>query len=212
MDYTTNTYLLIRHGESEINKIYADIFDRDIKPETPFTTPDPEIGLTKLGERQARELGHHLLYESLYHQSFFQTTYCYVSPYKRARATATLALDALHQRHVTPRSPIEHPLLREREWGELTNVVMARQHKTEHFGYYHKPQGGESFADLYTRVALFFNDVRVQKSVVLIFGHGEWIRVARQFLLRQTVANFMESPRPTNCSITKIEPYEMQLP
>lgn len=187
------TIYLIRHGQSEGNVNTQVYYDKN----------DCDIELTVVGHFQSLAAGAELA-RSIGHRA--PRIIC--SPYMRAKQTASGIYSVLAE-DFTP-SLQEEVLLREREWGSLRTVVDNRHLKREeHFNFYYRAECGESFADAYQRVVLFFQDLTLQRlrdplddRPIVIVSHGEWIRLALMYLDGHTVEYFtVNRKNPKNCVI-----------
>jgi broad specificity phosphatase PhoE len=185
---------LIRHAESEGN------VDKSVY----YEKHDSEICITEHGHSQAKECSTQLL--QLIGDA---SADIYVSSYIRARQTAQYVFDALQQDDQRLVTTQENPLLRERDWGGLRDIVDNRHLKKEgHFNFYYRPDKGESYADAYGRVFSFFTHLRCirqqknYKSDIVIVSHGEWIRLALMYLDGFGVDHFAEHRKnPKNATI-----------
>jgi broad specificity phosphatase PhoE len=179
---------LIRHAESEGN----------FNPVAYTKKQDCDIELTPKGEAQAKSLAEEIQKLNLSPVRIFY------SPYLRARKTAGIVVDLL------PLETIllfcENPLLVERNWGELRDRVMVRQHINGDFGFFNRPNRGESFFDLYQRVIMFRESVlkKYKSEDILIFTHGEWMKIYNMIEMCQSVEGFNRDARSfkvPNCKI-----------
>jgi len=148
---------------------------------------DHEIPLTEKGVKDAEKK---YSSEKLYNQIYY-------SPYTRCVHTKNLLFG--------DSKGIENPLLIERQWGQLRNLVGTKNFdKKVHFNFFYRPQNGESFFDVYQRVALFFEFIKSRHSTlhnICIVSHGEWIKVACMYLEGNTVEDFHnDRSRITNLS------------
>jgi len=183
---------LIRHGQSEGNLNTQVYYDKN----------DCDIELTALGHEQSLEAGTQLA-ALISHP----TPQLVCSPYMRAKQTASNIYSVLAQDRVP--SLTEDVLVREREWGSLRTVVDNRHLKREeHFNFYYRAECGESYADAYQRVVLFFQGVLLERmrnssdAPIVIISHGEWIRLALMYLDANDVEWFaLNRKNPKNCSI-----------
>lgn len=184
---------LIRHGQSEGNLNTQVYYDKN----------DCDIELTSFGHEQSLAAGAELA-TLISHPN--PRIIC--SPYVRAKQTASNIYSVLAQDSVP--SLEEDVLVREREWGSLRTVVDNRHLKREeHFNFYYRAEQGESYADAYQRVVLFFQAILLQRmrtplddSPIVIVSHGEWIRLAVMYLDSNDVQWFAVNRRnPKNCSI-----------
>lgn len=173
----------IRHGESLGNvdhKVYYDM-------------PDWKVPLTKNGEEQARKIGKTLNGE------YFDFDAIIHSPYVRAVETAKIINEELSPKLTM----IENPLCREREWGSLRDEIESvetKEQKEELFDFFRRPQGGESFADLYQRAIIFFNDIdKMGYTNIIVVSHGEFIKICHMILCNINVEGFYRIPDIKNC-------------
>ncbi len=147
--------------------------------------PDHHAGLTDVGRDQARVLGERLAGE------FGAFDLVYHSGYRRARETAELVLAAMGQ---SPAPTVrEHILLRERDAGYTFNMTSTEaeaafpwlQEYWRTVGpFYARPPGGESMADVASRVQLFLESCEpaLAGRRVLLVTHVGTARMIR-FLL-----------------------------
>lgn len=184
---------LVRHGQSEGNLDTQVYYDKN----------DCDIELTSLGHEQSLAAGTELA-TLLTHPH--PQVIC--SPYMRAKQTASNIYSILAQDSLP--SLREDVLVREREWGSLRTVVDNRHLKREeHFNFYYRAECGESYADAYQRVVLFFQGILLQQlhnpsndAPIIIISHGEWIRLALMYLDGNDVEYFtVNRKNPKNCSI-----------
>ena len=188
----TSKLFLIRHAESEGN------VDKSVY----YEKHDSEIVITKNGHEQAKECAASLL--SLTNAN---TIDLHVSSYIRATQTSYYIAEEFIMDGKTVKFH-ENPLLRERDWGSLRDIVDNRHLKKEtHFNFYYRPDKGESYADAYHRVVTFFTHLRCARqpddtSDIVIVSHGEWIRLALMYLDGFGVEHFTENRKnPKNASI-----------
>jgi broad specificity phosphatase PhoE len=180
---------LIRHAESEGN----------VNKSVYYEKHDSEICITENGHAQAQECAATLL--SLTNEN---TIDLHVSSYVRAIQTANY----IGEKFIVAGKTVkfhENPLLRERDWGSLRDIVDNRHLKKEaHFNFYYRPDHGESYADAYHRVVTFFTHLRQSRCEgdIVIVSHGEWIRLALMYLDGFGVQHFAEHRKnPKNASI-----------
>ena len=151
--------VLVRHGESRGNVAAAAAQEADAEV-IEVGQRDADVPLSDVGQDQARALGTGL--RALLSDE--RPTLVWSSPYVRARQTAELSLAAAGE---------ERPVwvderLRDRELGVLdlltTKGVQNRYpleaERRRWLGkFYHRPPGGESWADVVLRVRSFVNDL-----------------------------------------------------
>jgi broad specificity phosphatase PhoE len=151
---------LVRHGESTANVAAeraeaagADVIEVDHR--------DADVPLSDLGEEQSRALGHELADRGVDDVPVV----LWVSPYRRAQQTISIALETggLDE---PPRRVDER--LRDRELGVLDRLTRTgvrnrypdeEAHRQWLGKYYHRPAGGESWADVMLRLRSVLVDV-----------------------------------------------------
>ena len=176
---------IVRHGQSAGN-VARDAADAAGLAVIDVQIRDVDVPLSELGERQAAALGH-------WFSSFPEherPEAVLVSPYVRARQTAKAICEAGGVTEAA-REPVVDERLREREfgiWDRLTTAgVRAKfpeqaEQRTLLGKFYHRPPGGESWADVILRlrsaldtISLHFADRRVlivcHQVVVLCFRY-----------------------------------------
>jgi broad specificity phosphatase PhoE len=154
---------LVRHGES-MGNVAASRAQREGLDVIPLDIRDADVPLSPVGARQARALGEWLSAHRGRIDEFW------VSPYVRARETLAIAL--AEDEAPVPAAVRTVPVtiderLRDRELGILdllTRAGVERLHPGEaerrrHLGkFYHRPPGGESWADVALRLRSFLRD------------------------------------------------------
>jgi len=170
---------LIRHGESVGNVDGMEY----------FRTEDSKIPLTSKGKEQSHNAGLHL-------SDFIgikDRVLVVNSPYLRTQQTADEICSVLERASFNLQRD-ESPLLYERSWGALRDLVKNHKHTANDFTFFSRPMNGESFADVFVRVNLFFSSYITEMydsfDVIVVVTHGEWIKVAEMFLAKTTVADF----------------------
>jgi len=197
--------LLVRHGESAGN-VARDAAEAVGALEIDIDLRDVDVDLSETGERQARSLGHWL--EGLDRPP----TVALASPYVRARRTLEIAvetagieIDARHDER-----------LREREFGALDRLTRrgieerfpAEAEARAHLGkFYHRPPGGESWADVGLRVRSVIDSLAREHAAedVVIVAHQVVILMFRYVLEHMTEQEVLEVSRQDellNCSVT----------
>lgn len=183
----------IRHGQSKGNVDVKEYYNK----------ADSDVELTEKGKQQSREAGTALI-QRLTNGA---TPIMIHSPYIRARDTAD-EIDSVFIMAGIIAERYENPCIYERMWGSLRDIVNARSHTPEHFRFYYRPDRGESYADVYIRLGLFFSSTvqpvidskRVEDLIVVT--HGDVIKVAKMILKGQTILAFeADSSFPKNCEI-----------
>jgi broad specificity phosphatase PhoE len=173
---------LVRHAQSAGN-VANDAAIAGRLPELDLAERDMDVPLSDLGRQQATDLGGWLA--AAPHRP--DVVVC--SPYRRAVETAELALGAsgldLAVRY--------DERLREREFGildRLTKVGIEARHPEQAAAraflgkFYHRPPGGESWADVAARVRSFTTDLRLDLAGadVLVISHQAVITLFRYVL------------------------------
>ena len=185
---------LVRHAQSVGN----------VNPVEYYKKHDSEIELTPHGYTQAKECAQILL-DTI---GPGKDVKLFTSPYARALETSSVIKEKFTNdfRYI---EIFENALLREREWGNLRDLISSREFDAKvHFNFYHRPLFGESFADAHVRVVTFFNMLQhallycACETDVIIVSHGEWIRLALMYLDGTTVQQFVGTRDiPKNCSV-----------
>jgi broad specificity phosphatase PhoE len=178
---------LIRHGQSEGNVDKTKYFEK----------LDCEIELTELGGTQAVTAA--LDIADYCDESRFAGNIFY-SPYIRAEQTAHIICDKLESYGSYVICYECDPRLREREWGGLRDIVMSGQKTESHFNFFYRPDGGESFADCYDRVASFHQWLLTYhpQDDNIIVAHGEFNKLYAMYLMRWTLKEFDKWRTPRN--------------
>jgi 2,3-bisphosphoglycerate-dependent phosphoglycerate mutase len=202
--------VVMRHAESEAN-YHREYLEKVDSPATHLEIKfrDVDVPLTARGREQAQAAGRHLL---AHHAPF---DVAYVSPYRRTRDTAEVAIEGL-----TPPPPrVSEERLREREFGVLEGLTRRgwRQlHAAEHERrqkvgkYYYRPPGGESYPDVNLRVHSFLGTLVREHSGqrVLVVTHSVVVLSFRRLLERLEEDKVLELDRhdePKNASLSVYE-------
>lgn len=200
-----SSLLLVRHGESAGN-VARDAAEASGALEIDIDLRDMDVDLSEAGQRQAHSLGHWLA------QLDDPPTIALASPYVRARRTLEIAvetagidIDARHDER-----------LREREFGALDRLTKrgieerfpAEARARAHLGkFYHRPPGGESWADVGLRVRSVVDSLAQEApgEGVLIVAHQVVILMFRyvfEHLTEQEVLEVSRQDELLNCSVT----------
>jgi broad specificity phosphatase PhoE len=170
--------LLVRHGESEGNVAAAEANATGAE-EIDVPAREADVRLSELGRQQATALGAALVATG-------RPDLVSCSPYLRARETARLALEAAGM--PLPMNVDER--LRDRELGvldRLTEAGVVARYPEEHARrrwqgkFYHRPAGGESWADVALRLRGWLSDVNAEAAGarVLVVCHDVVIVLLR---------------------------------
>ncbi|WVZ82939.1 hypothetical protein U9M48_030140 [Paspalum notatum var. saurae] len=190
--------VLLRHGESEGNV-----------DEAAYTrVPDPQIGLTAKGWREADDCGRRLrdLFSS--DGSDDWKVYFYVSPYRRTLETLRGVGRTFSTHRVA--GVREEPRLREQDFGNFQDREQMRVEKEIRLRYgrfFYRFPNGESAADVYDRITGFRETLladidlgrlqspgpaarRTRDMNVVVVSHGLTLRVFLMRWYRWTVEQF----------------------
>jgi len=196
---------LSRHGESVANvaATSAELAGLDL---IPIDVRDADVPLSATGREQAAALAGWIGE----HRSALDVFW--VSPYLRARETLAIALG-----DGPPAAVIVDERLRDRELGILdlhTRHGVARLHPEEadrrrHLGkYYHRPPGGESWADVSLRLRSFLRDAAENRGeTALVVAHDAVVMLILSLLLpleESELLEFAASHTVLNASVTRL--------
>ncbi len=204
--------VLVRHAESQRNKAKkGSVYFADDEARKPVEgIPDHLISLTEEGARQAIQTG------IVLRERFGKFSYAYHSGYARTEETLNKILDAWPKRERKSIRVRSNLFIRERDPGYTYDMTRAEvdkafpwfeKHFNEFGGFFARPVGGESLAQVVERVYLFINMLfrdRVGQRV-LVVTHGGTLRCIR-FLLEhwdyEKALKWPEGQSPANCGIT----------
>ena len=201
---------LVRHGES-VGNVAASRAQREGLDVIPLDIRDADVPLSPVGARQAGALGEWLSDQRGRIDEFW------VSPYIRARETLAIALAEGEE----SASTIIDERLRDRELGILdllTRAGVERLHPGEaerrrHLGkFYHRPPGGESWADVALRLRSFLRDALSDAAPgpdrrVLVVVHDAVVMLLLYVLLplsEEQLLDFAADHTVENASITHL--------
>ena len=203
---TVTELWLVRHGES-VGNAAATRAEHEGLDRVPLDIRDADVPLSETGQEQAAALGTWLSQRASLVDAFW------VSPYVRARQTLTIALD---ETGATGSIRVDERL-RDRELGILdllTTRGVARFHPEEaerrlHLGkFYHRPPGGESWADVALRLRSFLVDAAGDPGeTAMIVAHDAIVMVLLALLLPLEEAELLEfaaSHTVLNASVTHV--------
>lgn len=183
------TLILLRHGQSQWNL------------ENRFTGFE-DVDITAAGEAEAHRAG----------ESLPAIDVVFSSTLKRARRTAELALTAAGQAHLIGQMSLSDAL-RERDYGDLTGLDKAEtaaQYGTEQVHIWRRsydvpPPGGESLADVVTRVGQYYDlvmaPVIAANRNTLVAAHGNSLRALLIVLGQETPDTIMNRELATGVPI-----------
>ncbi|MDT0115886.1 histidine phosphatase family protein [Microbacterium sp. PRF11] len=197
---------LVRHGESEGN-VAASRAERDGSPVIALDIRDADVELSPTGREQAAALGTWLRSVEGSVDEYW------VSPYRRALQTLAIALDDAR----TASGALVDERLRDRELGILDLLTwkgVEELHPEEaarrrHLGkYYHRPPGGESWADVALRLRSFLGEaLNRPASTVVVVAHDAVVMLILSVLLPLDEAKLMAfaaSHTVRNASVTEL--------
>ncbi|HVM08261.1 MAG TPA: histidine phosphatase family protein [Acidimicrobiales bacterium] len=205
---------IIRHGESAGN-VASDAAEAAGHPMIDIAHRDMDVPLSALGQLQAGAVGRWLADRG----GDELPTVVVCSPYVRACSTAELLLGSAGLR---PHHDVEFVVderVREREFGildRLTKVGIAERHPEQaefraHLGkFYHRPPGGESWADVVLRVRSLIDTIgrEFHGERVLVVTHQVVVLMFRYVLEHMDESQIMAIDRSeavANCSVTTFE-------
>lgn len=201
------TLWLVRHGESIAN-IAASRAEREGLDTVPIDIRDADVPLSDTGAEQARALGSWLATHSGGIGTYWS------SPYLRARETLALAAQ---EAGVDATAALDERL-RDRELGVLDLLTWrgVRQRYPEEAArrarlgkYYHRPPGGESWADVMLRLRSFAHDeFGPAEGTALLVAHDAVVMLLIGMLLPLPESELMEFAADhtvLNASVTRLD-------
>ena len=203
---------LVRHGQSQGN-VARDIADEAGLHEIDIDVRDVDVPLSELGHQQAEATGR--WFAALPPEQ--RPEVILSSPYLRARQTAEAICKAGGLSG--PVKLIVDERLREREFGifdRLTGVGIRAKypeesaHRTKLGKFYHRPPGGESWADVILRLRSAMNTINLHycDRRVLIVCHQVVVLCLRYILEALEEAQVLaidKAGEVTNCGICEYE-------
>ncbi|MFC4158703.1 histidine phosphatase family protein [Chitinimonas lacunae] len=203
-----DTIWVVRHGQSAGN-VARDAAEAARLAMIDLAERDVDVPLSRLGESQARALGHWFgeLPEAQ------QPSIVLCSPYLRARQTAAMLLSAAG---LTPLRFHQDERLREKEFGILDRLTVhgiAAQYpelaeQRAHVGkFYFRPPGGESWCDVILRLRSVIDTItrEYRGERVLIVAHQVIVNCFRYLLERLDEQQILAIDRlgdVPNCGVT----------
>ncbi len=196
---------VVRHGESAGN-VARDAAEAQELERIDIAQRDMDVPLSELGEQQAAALGRWTARQD------DRPTTVWVSPYLRAQETARLAVAAAG---LDVRVRVDERL-REREFGVLDGLTRKgittlfpdeSERRTRLGKFFHRPPGGESWADVALRVRAVLDEIRSheQDERVVVVAHQVVVLVVRYVVEGMSEAEVLEVDRQgevANCSVT----------
>jgi broad specificity phosphatase PhoE len=200
------TLSLIRHAESAGNVANIAALKAG-RHELDLALRDMDVPLSPLGEVQARDL-------AAWFDANGAPDAVICSPYVRAVQTASIALDAAGLRC----DLVLDERLREREFGildRLTKAGIEARHPEQAAAraflgkFFHRPPGGESWADVGGRVRGFVTDLRLDYADrrVVVVTHQAVIMLFRYVLESMTEDELLAHDRAAEIVNTGVTTY-----
>ena len=204
--------VVVRHAESIRNQIKKDTvyFADDAARRVIRGTPDHEVPLTPAGHEQARQTGRAI------RKRFGVFDCVYTSGYTRTEETARGLLEAYSDEERARIRVERNFYIRERDPGYAYDMTEAEakaafpwlEEYWRTFGpFFSRPPGGESLADVVSRVETFLTMLSREHDGqrILLVVHGGTIRCLRFLLERwpyDKVSQLLEVDTPKNCGVT----------
>jgi broad specificity phosphatase PhoE len=207
------TLWLVRHGESVAN-VARQKADAENLGTIDFPYREQDVPLSEKGTQQAAMIGG--WFAALPDNK--EPTQIYASPFVRTTQTASILSEAA--RYDATRVLFDERL-RERELGIFDRLTKAGAmikypeecERREAMGkYYHRPPGGESWADVTLRLRNFWHDVQMnQKSErILIVTHEVVIRCFRAMFERLNETDLMAIDSASDIFNGAVTEYEFE--
>lgn len=188
--------VLMRHAESERNSGKVGVFYTAEEKERMADKANHEIAITDNGRMQASETGGAL------RRTYREFDIVINSGYLRTRQT----MEAVLKLFPEPGTILEDIALRERDSGYAYN--MTKNEVDAHFpwndeawrvsgGFFSRPVGGESLADVVARLDTFFTRLAMicEGKKVLLVGHGRLFVAAQSLLENWTSKDYEKLPK-----------------
>ena len=203
---------LVRHGQSQGN-VARDAADEAGLHEIDIRVRDVDVPLSELGHQQASSTGHWFAALPVEERPEVILS----SPYLRARQTAEAICGAGGLSG--PSRLVIDERLREREFGifdRLTRVGIQQKfpeeaaHRTKLGKFYHRPPGGESWADVILRLRSAMNTINLHycDRRVLIVCHQVVVLCMRYILEELTEEQILAIDKQSeilNCGIVRYD-------
>ena len=203
---------LVRHGQSQGN-VARDLADEAGHHEIDIDVRDVDVPLSELGHRQAEATGR--WFAALPAEERPELILC--SPYLRAHQTAEAICAAGGLGG--PVKLVIDERLREREFGIFDRLTTAgirnkypeeAAHRAMLGKFYHRPPGGESWADVILRLRSMLNTINLHYADkrVLVVAHQVVVLCMRYILEELTEAQILAVDRQAeilNCGIVRYD-------
>lgn len=200
---------LVRHGQSQGN-VARDAADETGAHEIDINMRDVDVPLSSLGIEQARAAGR--WFAALPRDE--RPELILASPYVRARQTAVIICEQGALSGAAARAIIDERL-REREFGIFDRLTSAgirhrfpeeSAHRARLGKFYHRPPGGESWADVILRLRSMLNTINLQycDRRVLVVCHQVVVLCFRYILEELDEAEILDIDKQAevlNCGI-----------
>jgi broad specificity phosphatase PhoE len=210
---------LVRHGQSQGN-VARDLSERQGLPTIDIGMRDVDVPLSDLGHQQAKAAGH--WFAGL--PDGEKPEVILSSPYVRARQTAKHICEAGGLAAGKARTVLDERL-REREFGVfdgLTTLGIRQRypeeaaHRARLGKFYHRPPGGESWADVILRLRSAMNSINLHYSGrrVLIVCHQVVVlcmRYVLEELEEQEILAIDKEADILNCGICAFDFHPQEL-
>lgn len=183
-------YLFIRHQKSLAN----------ISPSLYRTMDDHDIDICEKHNHETEKAVETMI-ELALHEKI--TPHIFYSPFLRAKNTKDIIVSELAHHYIFPKVH-ESPLLVERSWTNLRDIIETEKNVDKYFNFFFKPINGESFQDCYQRCVTFDNMLKLsipKDDTVVIVGHGEQIKCYLMYILGWTVDQFNSYKNPRNSEV-----------
>jgi broad specificity phosphatase PhoE len=204
---------IVRHGQSAGNVARDEAVAAGL-PMIDIAHRDMDVPLSPLGEQQAAAVGH--WFAGL--PADERPEIVLASPYVRARQTAQAICQA-GGISGEPRPPIVDERLREREFGIFDRLTTAgirerfpdlAEHRAQIGKFYHRPPGGESWADVILRLRSALDTVSLHHADrrVLIVCHQVVVLCLRYILEEMDEAQVLDIDRQgavLNCGVCEYD-------
>jgi broad specificity phosphatase PhoE len=204
---------LVRHGQSQGN-VAREAADEAGLHEIGIDLRDVDVPLSELGVQQAQATGN--WFASLPERERPELILC--SPYVRARQTAEIICKAGALAGGPARTIIDERL-REREFGIFDRLTTAgirhkfpeeAAHRRRLGKFYHRPPGGESWADVILRLRSMLNTINLHycDRRVLVVCHQVVVLCFRYILEEldeRTILDIDRQAEVLNCGICEYE-------
>lgn len=207
--------IFVRHAESLRNeaKKEAIYFADDEARSRIKGVPDHKIGLTDAGHEHARRTSKMLLERFGVPAAFYDSGYLRTVQTREGLLTAYSKKD---RKHITVRSSL---FIRERDSGYTYDMTKEEAEKLfpfmeeyweTHGGFFARPIGGESLADVTNRVDRFLRSMfrKHAGKTIFIATHSGTLRTIRYLLedwTHERATSWPKGQGPKNCGVTVYE-------